>query len=520
MRLSTLSHYAILLTGCLLAACHKDNSGVVPVFGFKDLKEGKVVWNTTTIELTIPDPGAIVNASLYAGDNLVATAGKAPFSLEWNTLSVADGTYELRAVVTDRSGGHQEIHSTIVVQNTLLRFSVRPDHLTAPDGTQDRGWIFLSDHDGSVIAFTEITNGAEIRLSNPAFNKGTFMLSEAYLRDTGTSLDITSFVEVSRGNWAPAAANKDQAVIGKLDWHFKDSLNFHPFFASSSGDSQLFFEGGTFVQLQLTNSPSKLFIREVGQEVNHYNLLNGLTASQQYAGLFTDMNKPFSLQTYKAPTGTTRVGVRLYGFLAPNKFDEFYVLGAFTQYLGQVIIEYPGTEFPIYGSENLCNANGYRINSFHPTQMIDVAPLKAEVQFKDLSNNKASLATFGDFDVYVMGWGYATKFTSFSWSVLGGPGRSEVVKLPDFPQSLRQVGFETFDPAKLAFAGVVQVADYEIAGDYAGYLKYVSLYGFNAPYAMGKRWKEQTFSTNGYTNGRTIDLDNVPTIKDRLAPRR
>ncbi len=520
MRRLLLRFTSILLTGCLLAACHKDNSALLPGFGFKDLKEGAVLWNTTTIELSLPDPGAIVNASLYAGNNLVATSGKAPFSLEWNTLSVNDGSYEVRAVVTDRSGVQQEIRSTIVVQNTLLHFTVKSDHLTAPDGTLDRGWIFLSDQDGSLVAITEITNGTEFKLSNPAYNKGSFMLSEAYLRDAGTTLDITSFGEVPRGNWAPAAANKEQAVIGKLDWHFKDSLNFHPFFASSSGDSQLFFEGGTFVQLQLTSSPSRLFIREVGQDVNHYNLLTGLTASQQYAGLFTDMNKPFSLQTYKSPTGTTRVGVRLYGFLAPNKFDEFYTLGAFTQYLGQVIIEYPGNEFPIYGSENLCNAAGYRINSFHPTQMIDVAPLKAEVQFKDLSNNKASLASFGDFDVYVMGWGYATKFTSFSWSVLGGAGRSEVVKLPDFPQQLRQVGFETFDPTKLAFAGVVQVADYEIASDYSGYLRYVSQFGYNSPYVMGKRWKEQTFSTNGYTNGRTVDLDNIPTIKDRLAGKR
>lgn len=490
---------------------------MTPTLGFKDLKEGSMLWNTATIELILPDPGQVLSTSLYAGSNLVATSAKAPFSLEWNTLSVSDGAYELRAVVTDRNGGQQEARSSVVVQNALLKFSVKSDHLTAADGTLDRGWIFLSDQDGSVIAFTEMVNGAEIRLNNPAFNKGNFMLSEAYLRDAGTTLDITSFVEVPRGNWAPAAANKGQDIIGKLDWHFKDSLNFHPFFASSSGDSQLFFEGGTFVQLQLTNSPSRLFIREVGQDINHYNLLSGLTTSQQYAGLFTDMNKSFSIQTYKAPTGNTRIGVRLYGFLAPNKFDEFYVLGAFTQYLGQVLIEYPGTDFPIYGSENLCNANGYRINSFHPTQMIDVTPLKAEVQFKDLSNSKASLATFGNFDVYVMGWGYATKFTSFSWSVLGGPGRSEVVKLPDFPQTLRQVGYETFDPAKLGFAGVVQVADYEIANDYAGYLRYVSQYGFNSPYAMGKQWKEQTFSASGYTNGRTIDMENVPTIKERLA---
>jgi hypothetical protein len=520
MRHLPTSVLAILLTGCLLGACHKDNSTIAPSFGFKGLKEDAILWNTATFELALPDPSSIVSAALYAGNNLVATSGKAPFTLEWNTLSVADGPYELRAVVTDRNGGQQESKSTIVVQNGLLKFTVQPDHLTSPDGTLDRGWIFLSDQDGAVIAFTEMTNGAEIKLSNPAFNKGTFMLSEAYLRDAGTTLDITSFVEVPRGNWSPAAINKGPDVIGKLDWHFKDSLNFHPFFASSSGDSQLFIEGGTFVQLQLTNSPSRLFIREVGQDINHYKLLTGLTASQQYVGLFTDMNKSFSIQTYKAPTGTNRVGVRLYGFLAPNKFDEFYILGAFTQYLGQVLIEYPGTDFPIYGSENLCNANGYRINSFHPTQMIDVSPLKAEVQFKDLSNNKASLATFGDFDVYVMGWGYATKFTSFSWSVLGGPGRSEVVKLPDFPQLLRQVGYETFDPSKLGFAGVVQVADYEIANDYAGYLRYISQNGFNSPYAMGKRWKEQTFSASGYTNGRTIDLDNIPTIKDRLTGRK
>ena len=91
--------------------------------------------------------------SLYAGNNLVATSAKAPFSLEWNTLSVNDGSYEVRAV-TDREVEYSKRFDPLLLFKTpCCIFMVKSGSPHRPGWyTLDRGWIFLSDQDGSLVA--------------------------------------------------------------------------------------------------------------------------------------------------------------------------------------------------------------------------------------------------------------------------------------------------------------------------------------------------------------------------------
>lgn len=502
--------------GYCCITCRKEQETIVPDMSFKTLKDGAMVWNSVDIELIIAHPESISKVEIIVNTKLVATSANLPFTTSWDTKLLPDGNYELMAVATDKQGASKSAKTNIIVQNALLKVQVPKDHLTLPNGGTDQGWVFLSSAKGELLAMAEMKNSEGFILSNPNFNEKSFVLSEAYLREDKSSLEISSFVNVQRGQWSVAAAVQDPVIVGNLNVHFNDSLGVHPYYVSTSGDSRLFYDGGNSIQLNLTKSPSRLFVRELGKDINHYNIVEGLASDHSYSEFFSEMNKP--LETILTPVlpGAQTTGIRLYGFPKAGNFDEYYQLGVFSINQNQVRIEFPGTYFPVYGSENIYRDDFIRINSFHPSKKFDVAPLSAQVIFKDLGNSRATLATFGNFDLYLIGWGYASQSIAFSWTLTGASGQSELLALPSLPTDMRTAGVEAFDVNKLLFFNVVQVADYEISSDYSSYLKYVSQYGYNAPYQFGKAWKEQTFSVSGFTSGGRQLGSEIPTIKERF----
>ncbi len=508
----------LLLISCCGLSCKNDQNQVNPDLYFKTLKDGSVIWNLANIELAVPNPASITKVEIFANSQALFTLTQPSFSASWNTQGVEDGEYELKAISTNQQGNQQTASIKITVQNTLLSFTVENNHLRSSSGQLEKGWVFISSLSGELLASAEFKNGEKIKLLNPEYTGNSFILSEAYLRN-GVSLDIASFQDVQRGQWTLARVDQSPTVIGRLSISFKDSVGIHPYYVSTSGDSRVFYEGGNSILLNLTQSPTRLFIREIDKEINHYDLIEGLIFSEAYKGLFSQLNKP--LKTFDTPTlgGAQTVGVRLYGFPSATSFQEFYQLGVFSLNQGSVKIEYPGTYFPVYGSESLFRGNNIRINAFNPTKMYDVAPLKAQVIFENKGKISATVATFGDFDIYVVGWGYNDKRAAFSWVVTGGSGKSEYVKLPDLPPSILGAASVNFNTNNLEFFNVVQLADYEIASDYRSFIQYISRNGYNSPYVFGKGWKEQVFSANGITGGGRNNMTDIPTIKEKLSRR-
>lgn len=494
----------------IFVSCRKQDS-VTPGSSFRSLRDGAIVWNNADVsidgiddnqQLTVTANGAQV----YRGSNGSAT---------WDTQTVEDGNYELIAAINN------EIKSKalVAVRNTLIYADIPANHLRSLSGFTERGWIFLSSATGEVVAVTEMQNGKRAILSNSGFDSKTFNLSEVYLTGNGLSLDITTLIEVPRGQWTPAQVTDAPSSIGDVSIKFSDSVGVHPYYISTNGDSHIFYDGGNSVNLQIAQSPSKVFVRSVGADRNFYNLIPGLTSNSNYVSAFQELKKPL-LTNPATVSSATRAGVRLYGFPKQQSYDESYLLGAFPLYAGQVVVEYPGSEFPQYGSETLYTDKQINLHCFNPTKMYDFTPLSAQVIFKDKGSNSMTLATSGNFDIYFVGWGYGERGISLSWSLIGGVGRSEYLRLPRLPIELQSIGNSAFNPLKLNFAGVVQIADYEIAADYQSFLTYVSQNGLNAPYDFGKGWKEQAFNSDGITLGGRMSTDSLPTIKERLSRRR
>ena len=507
-----------LIVFCCCLSCKTDLRQVSPDLYFKTIRDGSILWNSVNIELGVTNSGSLSKVDILVNSKVQFTLTQTPFRTDWNTLDLEDGEYEVKAVSTDKDGNQRTAKVTVVIQNTLLSFTVPNNHLRSANGQMEKGWVFISSTSGELLALSEFKNGEKIKLINHGYNEKTFMVSETYL-NSGVILDISSFLDVGRGHWTLAKVEESPPVVGRLSINFKDSVGVHPYYVSTSGDARKFYEGGNSIKLNLTQSPSRLFIRELGKDFNHYNLIEGLTFNNPYTGLFAELNNP--LQSFITPDipGAETVGVRLYGFPNASSFSEFYQLGVFVLNQGKVKIEYPGLAFPAYGSETFYRGNNIRINSFHPTKMYDATPLTAQVIFKDVGNTTATLATFGNFDVYLIGWGHVDKESELSWVLTGGQGKSEYLKLPELPPTIRSAASVNFNTKNLQFFNVVQLADYEISSGYQSYIQYISANGYNAPYTFGKGWKEQTFGKDGITGGGRKNADEVPTIKERLSRR-
>ena len=500
----------LILTWTILFSCHKEQLDAVQDNQFKNLKDGDLVWNTVSLELQVSNAQTVNSVEIQISGNHLITLAQPPFQYSWDTRSLPDGSYDLRATVSYQSGQVKTASTSVQVRNQLLTLAVPSDHLRY----NEKGWIFLSSGNGSVINIQELKNGNSIVLSNPDYNEKTFTLSEAYLVD-GRYLSLTSFEYVPRGYWTLDLSQSDDPVLGSLRVSFKDSTGTHPYFISTSGDSKVFLDGGNSVSLDVTTAPTRLFIREIYQTVNHYELIPGLSANDQYVGKFSDLKTPLQSVQVTSLNGAQGAHIITYGFTTPNKFDEYYSLGVANLTGGSLVIEYPGSTFAAYGSASTLRTADYRIDAFHPSKFYDIIPLRADVQFQDRGNNYVSLATSGNFDTYFIGWGYADKVSTFDWTWAGQGGQSEYIRLITLPDMIRTAGEVSFNPEQLQFYGVVQLADYEVAQGYDSFLSYISANGRSAPYQFGKAWKEQTFYKAGSTGGRSIAKD-PPTIRDRF----
>lgn len=465
------------------------------------------MWSTSTVKLTSGIPNDQIN--LFLGDSLIGSRHQFPYEFDLNTNVIADGDYTLRAI----SAHLPTAEVKISVRNKLLVTKVDNNHL--PAGT--RGFLFLSDKEGTTYSSVEFKNGDDINLSKEDFQFENFTLSEVYVKGTRT-LSIYSFQEVPRGEWTLLKANETPAIINTIAVDFTDISSAY-YYVSSSGDAE-FLYGKSSLNLNINKSPTKLFIREFNNPINHYKIADNLNAEgRQVISLF-DITTPLSVEKIKLKDGTNKRGtIRLYGFPAEGNTKEYYTLGNFFSKNGEIAIEYPGNAFPVYGSASFYKDDNITINSFQMGKKSELLPLTVEVDFKSSASLTATIATFGEIDAFAATWAYFNEKSNASayWTMIGPPGRSQVIKLPELPMQVRMAA-QDVSIDELQFSNTLEVTDYGIAKDYPTYLRYISKNSLSGPYAFGESWKEQLFIKSGNTHGRT-NGQSVQSLSERLFSR-
>jgi glycerophosphoryl diester phosphodiesterase len=103
------------------ATCPADPTPSAPIVSMSAPTASSTVSGTTTISANASDAGAITSVQFQLnGANLGNAVTSAPYSLDWDTTAVADGTYTLRAVATNSASlqtTSQQV--TVTVKNTV-----------------------------------------------------------------------------------------------------------------------------------------------------------------------------------------------------------------------------------------------------------------------------------------------------------------------------------------------------------------------------------------------------------------
>ncbi len=84
-----------------------------PTISITSPTSGATVTGKVTFSATVTDSQPINQVTFYAGSNSIGTVSSSPYSVNWDSTTVADGIVNLKAVVTDKTG--QSASATIAV---------------------------------------------------------------------------------------------------------------------------------------------------------------------------------------------------------------------------------------------------------------------------------------------------------------------------------------------------------------------------------------------------------------------
>lgn len=89
----------------LYVASSGSGDATPPTVSLTSPSSGQVLGGTTvSLSVNATDNVAVSRVDFYAGTTLLGSSTAAPFSLVWNSTSIANGTYSFTAVATDSSG--------------------------------------------------------------------------------------------------------------------------------------------------------------------------------------------------------------------------------------------------------------------------------------------------------------------------------------------------------------------------------------------------------------------------------
>ena len=159
-----------MLIGSLvwIQSCSKDDEvpqNIDSQITFTNITPAMPVWNNVPISLEVSDDMGIASVEVLVDGVSIGTLTQAPYTVTWDGTNATDGVHTVKAIVTDKSGNKTEKETTVTLQNTLLTVDIAANQL----GGDERGFVFLSDETGNLIASTEYTNSNDIVLKSPTF---------------------------------------------------------------------------------------------------------------------------------------------------------------------------------------------------------------------------------------------------------------------------------------------------------------------------------------------------------------
>jgi len=256
--------------------CADSDDTVAPTISLTNPSNNSTVSGTTNVTATATDNVGVDRVEFKIDGSLVSSDTSAPYSYDWDTNQVSDGSHVVEAVAFDAYGNSKTASNTVVVENDQAVGSASIS-IVPNSGTQDIGEQYTytieidsgSDNMDSVQVRlnydTQKLSHVETDVSNSDFNT------------SGSSSDGSSYLEIIRGSTSPLSGQKE---LAQVKFEAKKSQGAHSL-NFDVGQSFVVFEGN---QLGSTHSNGSYTVDDLSSPTTPTGL-NADTVNANQVGL-------------------------------------------------------------------------------------------------------------------------------------------------------------------------------------------------------------------------------------------
>lgn len=433
----------IFLTSLILfSSCGDDDVADTssPEVSFANLTDQSEVYNTVSVTINAADNDGVEKVEVYIDGALTSTLTQSPYEYSWDSNKVTDGAHTIKVVVTDKSGNKSEKEISVMVSNILVSLNMASDQLTtSEDNFSEKGYLFLSDVNGKLIAYTECENGKNYQLKNSSFTGSSFYLTELVVRtfaDGDIRYALDTYSQLERGkNWVLVKNNKTEVYAGSAKLNFSNG-DEHSSYSVFAGDVVKFLYNSENISktLSLFTNPSTVFIKRTGSDLSvSYGLFPNVTVGDNNIDL-SKADREFTSASIALPEGTTASDISIFGLPVANSFAQRCWTGWQSADNGaaKLNLKYPGTDFPMY----------YWIFYYEaPDAFYSTASTNASFQLEDnitsnvsvaFADGKITYSASGNFDALIL----QNDFEKSTWNYILPRGTNQVLPTLEIPEPL------------------------------------------------------------------------------------
>lgn len=434
--------FALFASLILFSSCGDDDDDVTPdttapEVTIEGLTNDASVNGTVAVSLDA-DENDLDKVEIYVDGTLVTTLTGSPFQYTWDSNTVQDGTHTIKVIAYDKAGNKTEQQVSVAVSNVLVSFSIVANQIDTDEEFGERGFVFLSDENGKVIAATEYENGKSYTLKNPEFKGDKFYLSEVLVR-TGTESNrsrVFTFAQVERGkNWILMhEGEEDESYVGEATLNFTNLADGYDYYVESNGDQAFPDVYHPSQVISLRKNPSSLYVErqdEYATQTPTYRLFTNITTGASHTINLSNVNIPVTKTTVDLPQSAYYAEVEVNAFAEAGVYENAFRLGAFSSSGSQITYHYPGMAFPSYYTQIELEEDEFFYSRGSTEKLFEVKYLENEVTF-DYSNGKLNYSAVGDFDFVAAIMGYDEQM----WALVLPEGTNQVVPALELPESL------------------------------------------------------------------------------------
>lgn len=166
--------WAFLVAALAVASfsCEKEEAPLdleVPSVSLEVSGNPENLFGEISLTAVASDNDGIEKVVFYAGSESIGEDTEEPFELKWNSRTVEDGPYMLKAVAYDLGGNEAENSKEVFVRHTLLKVTVEDNYIPESGEVTRREWLYLSDAEGNIVGEpTEVASGVNMSWERPA----------------------------------------------------------------------------------------------------------------------------------------------------------------------------------------------------------------------------------------------------------------------------------------------------------------------------------------------------------------